>query len=78
MGAHRGTRLGDALRNVQWTRTSRRARGTRHRTLGGTCQASRQVAMLKVSILMYRAEGCAVPGRPGHVKTSVSIKTFSA
>eukprot|EP00959_Pyramimonas_sp_CCMP1952_P006528 136442-Pyramimonas_sp.AAC.1 len=27
---------------------------------------------------MCRAKGCAVPGRPGHVKTSVSLKTFSA
>eukprot|EP00959_Pyramimonas_sp_CCMP1952_P244962 5119639-Pyramimonas_sp.AAC.1 len=27
---------------------------------------------------MYRAEGCIVPGRPEHVKTRASIKTFSA
>eukprot|EP00959_Pyramimonas_sp_CCMP1952_P434317 9094522-Pyramimonas_sp.AAC.1 len=26
---------------------------------------------------MYRAEGCAVPGRPGHVTRRVSLKTFS-
>eukprot|EP00959_Pyramimonas_sp_CCMP1952_P188919 3951492-Pyramimonas_sp.AAC.1 len=26
---------------------------------------------------MHRAEGCAVPERPGHVKTRDSLKTFS-
>eukprot|EP00959_Pyramimonas_sp_CCMP1952_P060704 1267835-Pyramimonas_sp.AAC.1 len=39
--------------------TARRARGTRHGTRHETCQ----VATLSVSILMYRAEGCAVRRR---------------
>eukprot|EP00959_Pyramimonas_sp_CCMP1952_P393840 8252469-Pyramimonas_sp.AAC.1 len=63
MGTHRGTCQGDALRNVPMC-TARRARGTRHGTLRGTCQATCQAAILRVSILMFRAEGCAVPGRP--------------
>eukprot|EP00959_Pyramimonas_sp_CCMP1952_P276198 5773475-Pyramimonas_sp.AAC.1 len=41
-------------------RAARRARGTRHGTRHVTCQDTCQVALLSVSILMYRSEGFAV------------------
>eukprot|EP00959_Pyramimonas_sp_CCMP1952_P430354 9013900-Pyramimonas_sp.AAC.1 len=44
--------------------------------LRGTCRATCHAAVLRVSILMCRAEGCAVPGRPRRVETRVPLKTF--
>eukprot|EP00959_Pyramimonas_sp_CCMP1952_P015640 330838-Pyramimonas_sp.AAC.1 len=76
MGTRQGTPWGRATGRAKG-RAARRFRGTRHGRRHGTCQGTCQVAMLSVSILMYRAEGYAVSGRPGHVKPSVSLKTFS-
>eukprot|EP00959_Pyramimonas_sp_CCMP1952_P175295 3663321-Pyramimonas_sp.AAC.1 len=41
-------------------RAARRARGTRHGTHHGTCQRTCHIGILSGSMLMYRAEGCAV------------------